>query len=362
MKQIFLIILLGLFFGSCDTEGFDNPPESAVFAVDAEINGQSINLQAGLEGVENIPGIIEQNGALTYFSYFNIPATSNNNTRKLTLQFKEYPKVINEALAKTEVLNNELDYVLSYTGVEGLKVTPHSGSITDIYTEMWAIDGQIITTQADALIPNPILQDKGFVDVRYNLNIPGKFVGSVNSQISNKIEESCHGKIDITTNSNSAEIRFTSDNVQMDQIEWGSGQTSTDIEIDLIPQTVFVEANSADCVMNAQMDIMDPLSIPSELGFDISEVVGPATDQPTKGFVLELINDQGEIFRSDFGLQNQSSKIEIESVTPHAFPHDNNSILIVDAKVNATLYNLDQTNSINLTEGSISFAFAHPMN
>jgi len=77
---------------------------------------------------------------------------------------------------------------------------------------------------------------------------------------------------------------------------------------------------------------------------------------------LEFIDEQGELFRSDFGIQNQNAQIKIEEVKPYNIAYEGNSVLIVRATIDATLFNLSQTKNIELTEGEITFSFAHPMN
>ena len=362
MKQILFYSLILISFLACEREGFQAVDNEPVFEFVTEINGQNLNIQAGLEGVVNNPSFVDQNGLVNYVSSFSIPSNGFGSFRKINLHFKQFPKVTNSDESKTDVLNESLSYMLSFTGVEGYRLMPNIGGIVNPFVTAWTIDGKPISTQVSPLVPLPILREQGFVDVRYSLHIQNKFRGIMNSQISLDNEASCHGKLDIIKEQDKATLSFTPSNNMLTNIIWNNGSTDSNIEIDYEEQTLVMEANSSDCGMSMQLEITDPSSLPNALSYELDEVVGPATIMPYNGFVIEMIDDTGEIYRSDYNQQNSTSLIEIVSVKSFGEEMNGNPTLKVEGLIDATLYNLDRDTSIELKKGKVSFAFSHPAN
>lgn len=362
MRPFVYTLLICLGFCSCETEGFQNPSPVPIFNFNATIDGLERSIDAGIDGVENNPGFAERDGGVTYFSNFNITAEADPIIRRVSLQYRNFPRFTSENAIRNEVLNNDLEYVLSFTGVEGLRLSPQTTGINDVHTNMWFVNGQVITTQLDALIPNPTLIDNDFVNVRYNLNVLGKFFSSFNSQISSDREESCAGMVNVEIVDDEAQFSFSTDNPDINQIEWNDGTVGDQVTVDLVPQTLIVEASSDECTTSLQMDIEDVTGIPKQIGFDINEITGPATGQSRQGFVLEILDASGEIFRSDYGIQMDESAIQINNIQPLDFDSNGDLVLLVQAEVDANLFNLDQSRTMVFRSGLINFAFSYPAN
>jgi hypothetical protein len=355
-----MIFLLPFFFQSCETEGFVEVNEEASFFIEGDIEGQSFKIQAGEAGVANNTNVIDQNDRWDYLSSFTLENNPTIPFNKLSFKFNDFQKITDEAELKSVFLEGELDYVLNFTGVEGVVLNPETSSIVDPFVTAWSIDGLNISTQISPIIPLAFLEESEYVDVRYNLNIANKFRGSIISQFSQELDESCHAEILMNTDGMALEVLLNPLSGDFDQIEWSDGSNNLSTVIPLEAQELVVEASTAACQLSAQIEITDPSSIPEKLSYDFVMSEGPASFLSNTGLIVEIVRKDGVVFRSDFVQQSSNSELIINSINLHEFKSNNLDTYEFSSSMKLLLSNIEGTEVISIDLSDISFALSHP--
>lgn len=360
LKLIYFLLVIPLVFQCCETEGFIELDDKAVFFIKGEIDGQSFDLHAGENGVINNANVVDQEDRWDYISSFSTQSDPTVPFSKLSLKFNDYQKLTDEASLKNMLISEDLDYVLNFTGSEGLILEPETSSISDPFVTAWTIDGRSVTTQVNPIIPLPFLEESRFIDVRYSLNIANKFRGTIISQFSQDLESSCHGEILMNNNGLTVDILLNPLGVQFDEVEWSTGANDLSTVVESEAQEIVVEASSANCQLSAQLEITDPEAIPQILSYNYTMSEGPASFSSNTGIIIEIVRNDGTLFRSDFVQQSAESSLSISSVRAHQFQSNDLDSYEVSANMVFQLSNLEGTEVINVNLDDIQFALAHP--
>ena len=360
LNVFYLMIFMPFLFIACDTEGFVELNDESVFFIEGKMNGQTFNIQAGENGVVNNTNVVDQNGRWDYVSSFSIPNDPTVPFSKLSFNFNDYEKIIDEAGLRSRFLEDNVDFVLNFTGSEGLVLEPETSGISDPFVTAWTIDGKGVTTQMNPIIPLPFLEESDYIDVRYSLNIANKFRGTIISQFSKDLTQSCHGELIMDNDGLVVEVWLNSLSGSFDEVGWSNGSTGLSTVIASEAQELVVEATTGECQLSAQIEISDPNAIPEQLTYSYSLSEGPASDLTNTGLIVELVRNDGTIFRSDFISQSIESALNINAINAHDFKANDLDSYEIAAIMVVQLSDLENTETISVDLSNIQFALSHP--
>ena len=359
-KCILSLLWISLLFMACETERFVPLDDEPVFYVNGLVDGEAFNLEAGLEGVVNNPLVLDQSTHWDYISSFIVNGNSTSLIRKLSFRFNDYPKISSEQELNEEIVEDATDFVLNFTGSEGIVLEPNTDGINELFVTSWLIDGQTVTTQINPIIPLPYLEESDFIDVRYSLNIPNKFRGILISQFGREQESGCHGAINIQEDGDEINISASAINQAFTSYSWSTGSEEDNITVDLESITVVLEAESNDCAFIAQLEINDTNAIPPSLSYTPVFQEGPASLMSNKGLIVELVRNDGKIFRSDFTEQDQDVQLLLNSIEVHNDSSNNLETFRINGTMTLNLASTDLSETMSLSLDELQFSLAIP--
>jgi len=210
------------------------------------------------------------------------------------------------------------------------------------------------------IIPLPFLEESDYIDVRYSLNIANKFRGTIISQFSKDLTQSCHGELIMDNDGLVVEVWLNSLSGSFDEVGWSNGSTGLSTVIASEAQELVVEATTGECQLSAQIEISDPNAIPEQLTYSYSLSEGPASDLTNTGLIVELVRNDGTIFRSDFISQSIESALNINAINAHDFKANDLDSYEIAAIMVVQLSDLENTETISVDLSNIQFALSHP--
>jgi len=356
MRNWIICLLLTVAISSCETEGFDAVPKEAVFETNLIVDGEEINIQAGVDGYSMETGFAENiSGKFDYFSEF---VSTELGTSQLNFSFDDLPALANIEDIQTAI-NSDLAYALNFTGTEGIMLVPNLSSLNSSHQSQWSVGDLDITNDDNTLIPLPFLRDIKNIPVQYKLEVSNGFKASLNGSFNYDLTESCSAVVQTSFDQSNIYFELTAFTQSPLQIDWSNGESTPTATYSAETEQVTVDVISQNCNFGFDLELTDPSTLPDQIGFETIFTLGPATSFEGPGLVLEYIDTDGTVYRSDYGEQNADSQFLIHSIEDYETNPAGNKTVLMAGDVSCKVFSLD-TNSFKLISAEdIKIALAY---
>jgi len=356
MRNWFILFFFSAVLVACETEGFDPVPKSAVFETNLIVDGQEINIQAGAKGYSMETGFAENiSGTQDYFSEFR---SAKEGSAQLNLSFDDLP-ILTTIPQIQAIINSNLDYALNFTGSEGIMLVPNLSSLNEPYVSEWNVGSTDIDNADNTLIPLPFLRDIKNIPVQYKLEVSNGFKATMNGSFNYDLTESCSAIVKTSFDQSNINFELTAFTQSPLQINWSNGESTSTSTYSAVTEEVVVDVISQNCEFSFDLEISEPSSLPDQIGFETIFTLGPATSFIGPGLVLEYIDGDGQVYRSDYGEQDADSFFEVNSIEDYELNPSGYKTVIIEGDISCKVFSLDTNSTKNIEATGIKIGLAY---
>ena len=358
MRNVGLILICFVLICSCETEGLDNFQAEPIFTSNFSLDGTDMDISAGIAGYVMDAKFEENNfGSYDYKSSFHL--NNNSEASQLNFYFDDFPEM-NSLSELNSNIHSDIAFALNFTGTEGIELMPNYSGISDPYTAEWSIGETNNLAANTALIPLPILRDELSTPVQYTLEVEDKFSVVLESSFNYDLTQSCNASLVTTLNQNTLGLELTAFTQSPLQFNWSNGETTSMVNLPSSTEQISIDVISQNCDFNMDLNIADPSSLPDVIGYQTIFILGPATSFTGPGMVVEFVDSNGDIYRSDYGEQATTSLIEIDGIENYNTDLNGNKTVTLMGSVKCRLYSKDSSNFKEFNSEKLSIAIAYP--
>ncbi len=356
MRNCLLLLICSVLCFSCETEGFDDFQKEAVFETNLVIDGEEVNIQAGAEGYVMQTGFNENiSGTFDYFSEF---ANSQEGSKQLNFYFDDLP-VLQTPSEVAASVHSDLNFALNFTGSEGIMLVPNLDGLSTAYTTEWSVGELEKTNNNNTLIPLPILRDIQDIPVQYNLEVSNGFKATMNGSFNADLTKSCNAIVQTSFDQSNIYFGLTAFTQSPLQIDWSNGESTTTATYSVDTEQVTVDVISQNCNFDFSMEITNAESLPAQIGFETIFTLGPATTYTGPGVILEYVDEDGSVFRSDYGQQDNTSSFVVDSIEEYELNPAGSKTVLLEGRISCKVFSLDGNTSKEITAESIKIGLAY---